>query len=268
MLRAARVPALVIGVVTCSACFNVGLIVNVRPDGTGTIDETTMMTAQAMQQMAGLAAMAGGSPAKPDEMFSEVEIRRRAEQLGTGVRLESVEPIRTADGEGYRAHCSFEDVTKLSLSQVPSTPIAGMAGGPSGGDALGVRFDRGPSGSLLVLTMPPPTPEASGERRSVIPENVPPEALMMARQMFKGARMSVVLAFEGRIIRTNAPAALVNGSRMTLAEIDFERLLADPAALERIRSLRTIAGARTIAGELPGVKMFTEPELVVHFTGR
>lgn len=274
MKPAAKALALVAASLICSACFNVGLVVTVRPDGTGTIDETVMMTAQAVQQLAALAAMGGEDASKagvkPNEMFTEPEIRKRAEQLGVGVRLESVDPIRSAEGEGYKARYAFDDVTKLSLSQMPDPPVSGMSSGPSNAGKMVLRFDRGATGSLLTLRMPEPEaddkPEAAGE--SMIPGDMPPEAMMMAQQMFKGARMSVVLALDGRITRTNAPAELVNGSRITIAEVDFERLLADPTAMQKLRNLRSIAEARKIGAEMPGLRMFLEPELVVQFGGR
>ncbi len=247
-------------------------MVTIRPDGTGTIDETVMMTAQAMQQMAGLAALGGESnkaEAKPTDMFKEEEIRKRAEQFGPGVRLESVEPVRNAYGEGYKARYSFTDIKTLSLSQVPDTPVAGMTSSPSSAGKLGVTFDRGATGSLLTLKMPAPEEEKPGEEGdTLMPKDMPPEALTMAQQMFKGARMSVVLAFDGRITRTNAPAGLVDGSRITIADINFEQLLADPAAMQKLRNLKSMAEARKAGVEVPGLKMFMDEQLVVQFTGK
>lgn len=274
MPRFARAGSLILAALFCTACFNASFVVTVRPDGSGTIDETVMMTSQAIQQMAGLAAMTGGDPDKaglnPSEMLKEEEVRKRAERFGTGVTFESSEPVKTADGEGYKARYSFKDVSKLSLRQVPDSPVPGMSGGQSEDGVMALAFSRGPSGSLLTLKMSQTAAEGqeTGETKSVLPENVPPEAIMMMRQMFKGARMSLVLALDGRITRTNAPAALVDGSRITLADIDFERLLADPASLERLRELRSISDARKMAVGVPGLRMFTEPELVVQFSGR
>lgn len=272
MKPAVKALALVAASLLCSACFNVGLVVTVRPDGRGTIDETVMMTAQAVQQLAGLAAMAGEggkTGVSPNEMFKEEEIRKRAEQLGAGVRLESVEPIKNAEGEGYRARYSFDDITKLALAQVPDPPVSGMTAGPKNAGKMKLRLDRGATGSLLTVTMPEPEvgdKPAAGE--TMMPDDMPPEAMGMMKQMFKGARMSVVLAVDGSITRTNAPPALVNGSRVTIAEIDFEQLFADPAAMEKLRSLKSLDEARKIGASMPGLRMFLEPELVIQFSGR
>jgi hypothetical protein len=83
-------------------------------------------------------------------------------------------------------------------------------------------------------------------------QDIPPEAMAMVRSMFEGARLSVDVEVEGRIVKTNAPAT--TGGRATLIEVDFGQLLSDPSRLQALQSLKPGTDFETVRKTLDGAK--------------
>src|SRR5574340_1195358 len=93
------------------------------------------------------------------------------------------------------------------------------------------RFNRMQNGnSVLTVVMPESRTEAPKEQ----PVTPPPAASavepdqnmsMMIMQMFKGLHMGISVNVEGKVVRTNSP--YVEGSKVTLMDIDFDPLLSD-----------------------------------------
>jgi len=52
---------------------------------------------------------------------------------------------------------------------------------------------------------------------------------MMIMQMFKGLHMGMAINVEGKVVKTNSQ--YVEGSKVTLMDIDFDPLLSDERAL-------------------------------------
>ena len=65
---------------------------------------------------------------------------------------------------------------------------------------------------------------------------------------------------DGRIIKTNAP--YVEGSRVTLMQIDFDKLLADDSALTKLQGAKDIKSLAAV----PGLKVVTEPTVTIEFS--
>ena len=61
------------------------------------------------------------------------------------------------------------------------------------------------------------------------------------------------------MIKTNAP--YVNGSRVTLVQMDFDKLLASEGALQK---LQQASDPRTLK-DVPGLKIVSEPKLTIEF---
>jgi len=83
---------------------------------------------------------------------------------------------------------------------------------------------------------------------------------IMMKMMMKGLYVDVTLNVNGRIVKTNAP--YVDGSRVTLMQLDFDKLLADDAALLKLSSAKDI---KSLAG-VPGLKVVAEPKVTVEFS--
>lgn len=255
--------------VLSSGCLAATTLITVKPDASGTIDQTMIMSPAAMAQFQQLMAMgqAAGSH-KPIDLFSEAELKNTAARLGEGVTFVSSQRLKTAEGEGIKAVYAFTDIRKLRLDQRPTPPGGGMPGmmpGRSGGDDLTFRFTGPPTGNPVVSVV---FPSPSGGGRQNTPDTgrggqMPPEALAMAKQMFKGLRIDIAMQVTGRIVRTNSPH--VEGSKVTLLAVDFEQLLNDPSIFADLQKSQTIDAVRSRLAGIKGVKVPPENEVTIEF---
>ena len=94
--------------------------------------------------------------------------------------------------------------------------------------------------------MPPPAAPPIAQR----PE-LPPEALAMVRNMFKGAKIDVAVEVDGAIVTTDGPKR--DGSRVTIFGLDFEQLLSDPAKFTALQGMKPGADFTTARKSLEGV---------------
>lgn len=250
-----------------SGCLAATTLITLKTDASGTIEQTVVLSPAAaaqFQQMMAMGQAAGGKP--PAELFSEEDARNAASRLGEGVTYVSSQRIKSADGEGVRALYAFADVRKLRLDQRPTPPGGAMPGlTPRGGaEDLAFRFTGPPAGNPTVTVVFPSTTGG----RPIAPEGdrgqIPPEALAMARQMLKGARIDIAMQVEGRILKTNSPH--VEGSKVTLLAIDFEPLLADPSILNDLQRTQSIDALRSRLRGVKGVKVNPENEVSIEFT--
>jgi len=250
----------------CSACFQSDTVIRVKADGTGTIEQTNVADKEALGMAAGMAKQAmqnSGSDASraPNldnigDLFDEAKIREQAASFGQGVRFVSSTPVSRSGLTGLTSTFAFDDVRLLNLSGRQN----GAASGPptpqlrfevdraEGGDSiLRVRLPAGrPAADDAAATAPPATAAARPD--------VPPEALAMVRNMFKGARMTVAVEVDGAIVTTDGPKR--DGSRVTIFALDFEQLLSDPtkfSALQGMKPGSDFATARKALDGVPGV---------------
>ena len=251
---------------TCTACLRSTTVISVKPDGSGTIVQETGLSPQALGMLKGMAASeaASGNQGKiPAEFFGEEQAKKAAATMG--VQFVSGEPIKTAQLEGYRARFAFGDVRKLRMN-MNQDPTAGLSGSaPSGDSPFGFDFEKRGESALLTITVPQ---SGLGKQGAVgafpgVAGGTSPEqnqqALMMMKLMMQGLFVDVSLDVDGRIVKTNAPH--VDGSRVTLIQLDFNKLLADEGALQKLQNASDL---RTL-GTVPGVKLLTSPTVTVEF---
>ena len=245
----------------CSACVRSVTTVDLRPDGSGTIQQETSMSQQTLAMIKGFApADQKGGP--PPDIFSEEQARKMAATMG--VTFVSGEPMKTADQEGYRARYSFDDITKVKVNMEPGPD---MPGSKAKEDVV-FTFDRRPTSSLLTIQMPQQKPGGPGPLGPLTnpaggdPANaqMQAQAMTMMKTMMKGLFVDITLNVNGRIVKTNAP--YVDGSRVTLLQVDFDKLLVDDAALQK---LQNATDAKSLAS-LPGMKIVSDPKVTIEFT--
>ena len=242
-----------------SGCLKSTTTIELKTDGSGTIVQENAVTAEALAMIKGFAASQNSKEAAPD-IFSQEQALKTAETMG--VTFVSGEPIKTGGMEGYRARYRFDDISKLKINmqQGPDSlvPAAAEKEAP-----FGFSFSRGATSSLLTIQMPTqgiggalpgmPGGGVDGDKAQAA------QALAMMKMMMKGLFLDVSLAVDGRIIKSNANH--VQGSTITLLQVDFDKLLADEAGLKRLEAAKD---ARELA-DIPGLKIATDPKLVIEF---
>jgi hypothetical protein len=278
--RFAHLAALALVAALTSACFSSQTVIKLRPDGSGTIEQTNLVNAAMIGMAAGMAqSMAGDKTSgaqlpKTDDLFSEEQLKKQAAQLGEGVKFVSSEKVTQNGMQGARAVYSFDRVDQLTMGSSRASRASSTEGAPTGNSAtpqMQFAFAKsGPDLSRLTVSFPDPKRDATpAEPTPTTPKampDMPPEALAMMRSMFEGARLGVEVEVEGRIIKTNAPAT--SGARATLIEVDFGQLLADPARFQALQSLKPGTDFETVRKALAdakGVKIPLASQVTIDF---
>ena len=225
-MRLARLLLVLVAASSLTACLNSTTLVKLKPDGSGTVEQTTLVN------MAAIKGMAGGQPSAP--MTSREELERTAARMGKGVRLLSTEPVKGANGfEGTKAIFTFDDINLVEVSQDPNM------GGASGGKSESpVKFNFTRSGATSTLTINIADRPGSGKPQepsapTEMPDLTNPMIMGMIKSMFQGFKVNMELEVVGSIVKTNAE--YVDGPRITMLEMDMAALLADEAKLKALQ---------------------------------
>ena len=237
-MRPIRLFVVLVAAVSLTACLDSTTLVKLKPDGSGTVEQTTLMNTAALK---GLMGGAGGQTNAP--MMNKADLERTAKSMGEGVRLVSSEPIKADGGfEGVKAIFAFDDINKIQVSQGPS-----MSGGTSTARSSEpttddpVRFKLTRSGGTSTLTINFIDRPGAGKSDTSTPKPAPgdmpdlsnPMIMNMMKTMFQGFKVNVGLEVVGSIVKTNAE--YVAGPRLTLLELDVAALLADEAKFKALQ---------------------------------
>jgi hypothetical protein len=264
-----------------SGCFSSETIITVKANGSGTIEQTNLLNTQLIGMAGammsnGAANDAGGTTAKLpniEEIFSDEEVAGRASQMGSGVRFVSNERVTNGELQGSKALYAFDDIRTVSMG--PRTGAARRDGAPNmaASPELSFGLKQRPDGvSVLTVTLPDrageprPGDMPQGPARMPDMSEVPPEGLAMMKSMFQGSRVAVNVDVEGQVVKTNSP--YVEGSRVTLMELDLAELVGDPVGVRALEVLKPGVDFATIKKTLEGVKsvkVVPEPVVTIEF---
>ena len=267
-MRLIRILGVLLAAFSLTACLNSTTLVKVNRDGSGTVEQTTLMNMAALKGM-----MGGGAQGQMNgPMMNKADLERTAERMGEGVRLVSTEAVKGANGfEGVKAIFAFDDINKIQVSQGP-----GMGGGsrstePTDEDpvrfkltrsgatsTLSINFiDRPPTGRTETVPNPPP-----GD----MPDLSNPMIMNMIKAMFQGFKINIGLEVAGSIVKTNAD--YVSGPRITLLELDVAELLADEAKFKALQGKlgpdASLSEVKPYLKDFKGIKI-DGPSITVEF---
>jgi hypothetical protein len=264
-----RLPALIVLSCCLTGCINSNTLIKIKPDGSGTIEQTMLMNVAAVKGMMG--GLDAKGQMKETTPFNEAEVKRQIERFGKGVRFLSSTPVKEGGFEGSKVIYAFDDINLVSVDQDPN--IAGSSSGKLSAGAAKpsnpVKFNLTRQGGTSILTVnfeeaaakevPPAKPSAE-------PGKMDPAMLPMLKMMFQGFKVAIDLEVDGKIVKTNAD--YVNGSRITLMELDLAGLFEDEAKLRDLQSMigpgASIASVRPLLKDVKGVKI-NHPVVTVEF---
>jgi hypothetical protein len=226
-----------------SSCLDHEAVIKINKDGSGTITEQTLFSAEAsamMEQMAGL----GGEGQDPLSKMIDAEKDGR---------------------KGGRVTYKFKDINKVKFVMGGSMSDAGKSMQPPGlpeekkpeKKPITFKLEDG----KLTLTNPQNKPAEGDGEKPEKPE-IDEQQLAMAQGMFKDMRMSLKVEFPGGIEETDA--SNVSGNTITLAEMEFAKLVSDPAKLKKLMELDDPTAAATAFKGVDGLKV--EPKETISVT--
>ncbi len=265
-----------------SGCIQDNMVINIKPDGSGTIEETVLMGNSFIEMMQGLskgmsetgAQDAAGSretkPKKDESVVTEMmeKAKTNAKEFGEGVKFLSVKPAKTETAAGYTAVYSFNDINKVTLNQNPGKKSPGESKKEAAdaeaakSDTIRFAFQKGPV-SRLSVTMPPPKTGEKKDKKDEAQkkeEADDPNAIEMMKSMFKDMKVSIVVNVMGDIVKTNATYR--TDKKITLVDMDFGKLINDIALLKKINQAQpqSIEEVKTMVKGIEGLKIeFTNP---------
>jgi len=262
--------AAIVAMFGLTGCLQMEQVVKLKPDGSGTVEETVVLSKAglaAMEQMIGAFAAGGdkkkeGAPAMPD-LYDEAKLKAAASKMGEGVTFVSAKKIDGEQGKGFTAIYAFTDVNKLKLDQNPGEALPDSGGPKPAGnkkEPILFQFDKG---SPAQVTLKMPAPEFKPKEKQ--PEGMEDMAMQMMQQMFKDMRISIVVEVQGTISETNAEYR--DGSRVTLMDMDFNKVMANPEKFKALAKAnpQSLQEAKTLIKGLDGVKIETAPEVKIKF---
>ncbi len=263
-----------------SGCIQDNMVLNIKPDGSGTIEETVLMGNSFIEMMQGLTkgmseqggedkGKAEGAKPKSDEsVITEMmeKAKTNAKDFGEGVKFVSAKPAKTQTASGYTAVYSFQDISKVTLSQNPGKKSPGESKKEDAeavkNDTIRFAFKKGAVSQLSVM-MPPPKTEEKKDRKDEAEkkkEAEDPNALEMMKSMFKDMKVSIVLNMMGDIVNTNATYR--TGKRVTLIDMDFGKLVNDMPLLKKINEAQpqSVEEMKAMVKGVEGLKLeFNNP---------
>ncbi len=259
-MRSLRVLLAVVTAVTLTGCINSTTLVKVNADGSGTVEQTTLMNVAAIKGM-----MPGAEKQMGGAVVNRADLERTAARMGKGVRLISADPAKGANGwEGSKAIFAFDDINQVQVSQGPN--ISGSTDGrmssePTSQDPVRFSLTRaGGTSTLTIAFVDKPATRVSmqtGDKPGDMPDLTNPMLMGMIKSMFAGFKLNIDLEVAGAIVKTNAE--YVNGSRLTLLEMDMDSLLADEAKLKalqgQIGSEPSLSAIKPFLKDIKGIKI-------------
>jgi hypothetical protein len=252
--------AIVVAALASTGCFQMTTVMKLNGDGSGTIEHRMLFTAQALAQLRQFAAL-GGRPIDPT---SEAQAREMAATLGPGVTYVSSTPVSTPLGQGRDAVYAFSDVAQLRVTAQPpapggtSIPIQGL--GANIGTLTFSLTHEANGNAVLHIIVPDAELLEALNANAAMPQQIP-----MIKAMLAKAHVTLAVEPSGMLVRTNSP--YVDGSRVTLLEVDLDQVLEDADALAaKLQAARTPEDTKGVLRDVPGLKIALERDITVEFT--
>lgn len=274
-----------------SGCIQNDTVIHVKPDGSGTIEETVALSnalVESMQNMAkglseGIADANADANADTDtkaragvsDPFQAMmkDARSRETQYGPDVKFVCATPVKTETMSGYKATYAFRDINTLRINQNPNSKTGMPAGGKDESqkkeEIIRFKFVKDPV-STLTVTMPETTKDdkaaenAKQDKQQDKSESDPNSAEMM-KMLFKDMSIRLVLDIDGAIVDTNATYR--DKSQITLFDMHFGKIIGNVQVFEKLNATQpvTIEEMKELVKGIEGLKIEMNNPLVVSF---
>lgn len=237
-----------------SGCIQITQVVRVNPDGSGTVHVTFLLREEFVEMMSGFKAQFDSlSNSFSSELFSEKDIRAEAEKIGQGVEYKSHKKVKRDGFEGYEAEYVFRDIRTVVLS---SSTGSGPSGATQSQMDTTVRFGFQP-GSPSFLTIRLLDDRDKNKEQDTVETSGEPDSLQTEQftELIRGMRFTIAVEIMGRIVQTNATYR--EGNRLTLLDMDFNALIANPELMQKLEQLdaEQIQQARELLKNVEGIKI-------------
>ncbi len=243
-----------------SGCFQSHRVISVNKDGTGTIVETFMLSAD-------LGKMPGG-----ESTYHDVDqLKSDASKYGEGVKYVSSRAVQKNSLRGYEVTYSFPDIEKLTIAEDATAEMMDMGMGSSVQDILSFKFHKGKKAKLEILFPKeeldemPEDMEWEDEEMEEFSEEEQQQAMQMAKALYADMEISTKIVVNGSI--TDSDANNIDGNEITLQEIIFAEMMKDEKSVLLMKKMEEMQPTQmeNIMMDFPGVKAETKDKIFIEF---
>ena len=253
-----------------TGCLQVETTLKVNKDGSGIINEKVLFSKTFVNMMKDFAqAFQDSASTEEFSMFQEEEIIADATDYGENVVYVSHEKIVNENWEGYQAIYSFDDVTKIKISPDPDSKVDmgdGAAENEQEEDYYFFKFIKGDTPQLIIdrptIDLSEETDEYNDSEDS---EQNDEEGEDEFLKLMEGMKIDIAIEVEGEIINTNA--TYVQGSKVTLFQMDFSEMMKNKEGFEEFKKNepKNIDEMKKYLEKLPGIKLEVEKPITITF---
>jgi hypothetical protein len=250
-----------------SGCLQVDTTVYINKDGSGTIEETVLMSNAVVDMMNEFMSSFQDSAKAPEEfnLYKEEELKEKATGYGEGVEYVSGEEIKTDGWQGYKAIYSFEDLNTITMETDPNAKVE-LDKNEEGkkNEYFSFKFIRGDV-SELIIDRPELKPNITTDKQGSEEENVDVAIDDSFLKLMEGMKVQISLSFDGDIVETNA--TYVKGSIVNLLDIDFGKLFKNKESLEMLKNNPpdNLEEMKVIVENVPGMKIELQRPVFIKF---
>jgi len=241
---------LFIPVILFSGCIKVNSNVIINKDGSGILEEQVLMSDMVITMM--------------NEFMSSFQDSTSAPEEGEGVKYVSGEEIKIDGWQGYKAIYSFEDLNKIKMETDPNTKVENPQDDGQATEYFSFKFIPGEIAELII-DRPDLSSKNQNEEISVETDSENQELDDNLIKMMDGMTMTISLEFNGEIVETNA--SFVDGSKVTMLDIDFSEILKNKESLEMFKKNPpdNLDEMKAIVENIPGMKVEFQKPVIVKF---
>jgi hypothetical protein len=244
-------------------CLDVTTKVTLKPDGSGTIEETTLMSDDAIKM---LSSFSDDTTGQAFEVYSQEELLEKAASFGEGVKFVSSEEIERDGMKGVKALFSFDDISKINVEGYSDNDMAGNTEAEnSEREIIKFEFEKGtPSTLKIIMPNPEKLSDATEEEEAAIDSSAA-QFMEGFKEMLSQIKMAVYFEIDGKIIDTDA--SYHNGNRITLVKLDFKKIFDNPEIFEKFKysNAKTLTEIEELVKDVPGIEIELKENVFVKF---
>jgi hypothetical protein len=255
---------------TLSGCIELNTKININPDGSGSVEETVLMSKEMINMLNEFMTGFAGDTAKPEEfkLYKEEDLKGRTAEMGEGVKFVSGSEIKTENKEGYKVVYSFTDINKLKIDQSPDSKIPDDGSGIDVNEKKYVTFNFTKGNvSEVHIKMPDIKKDEDeiGSDTETESDSLFEKNLAEMKFLMKDLSVSLSVYVNGEITETNALHQ--EGSSVTLFSLNFGELLNNTEKLKELSKINPndIKELNEVVKDIPGVKIDINDPVVIKF---
>ena len=260
--------------VLLAGCLQVDTTINLKKDGSGTINEKVLMSKTFVNMMKEFAMAFQDSATAAEEEFSlfkDEDIISDATEYGDDVKYLSHSFISNDEWEGYEAIYSFDDISKIRIQPDPDSKVAmseDETGSEDEGEYYFFKFKKGDVSELIIdrpeIEFNKDSQEEESSSEEVTEQNED-ELGEEALKMMDGMKINIAVKIDGEISSSNA--TYVDGSTITLFQMSLGEMMKDKEAFKEFQNKepKNIEEMKQFIEKFPGMKIEIQKPVSVKF---